>query len=224
MTSYLWILLFGVLVITKAQELDLGDALGGDDEPTPKPAEPPKTGGGELDLGDAFGGDDEPTPKPAEPPKTGGGGLDLEDALLPDLEDPVTEAPKQPVIPPNDGGAFSDSDLNIDGHKPDPGQGGRSRANSGDTTDFQDDQPKEPYPQWLKLLTLLRRPKAGRWRASLALWQWPYLAPRPAISLTRRRNSALRGKEEPTLRVVETKLAISLIHKLIATSSDRPNS
>ncbi|XP_060754977.1 CD99 molecule isoform X2 [Neoarius graeffei] len=142
MTSYLWILLFGVLVITKAQELDLGDALGGDDEPTPKPAEPPKTGGGELDLGDAFGGDDEPTPKPAEPPKTGGGGLDLEDALLPDLEDPVTEAPKQPVIPPNDGGAFSDSDLNIDGHKPDPGQGGRSRANSGDTTDFQDDQPK----------------------------------------------------------------------------------
>ncbi|XP_073802119.1 CD99 molecule isoform X6 [Danio rerio] len=69
MNSYTWILLLlAGLAATKAQELDLGDAFGDDDEiPTEKPKEkppPPKNAdpdkkkpasGGELDLSDAFG-------------------------------------------------------------------------------------------------------------------------------------------------------------------------
>ncbi|KAM9454656.1 CD99 molecule [Clarias gariepinus] len=117
MTSYMWILLFAALALTKAQELDLGDAIGNLDDPTVKPPDPkkpvapPKTDGG-FDLSDAFGDSDEP--KPADP--------------------------KKPVAPPKTGGGdFGDSDLSDaagDGYKPDPGHGG----NAGDYTDTQGDQ------------------------------------------------------------------------------------
>ncbi|KAK3530130.1 hypothetical protein QTP86_014793 [Hemibagrus guttatus] len=72
-------------------------------------------------------------------------------------------------------------------------------------------------------MTNLKRPKAGRWRASSVLWQSPFLEPPPVILLTRRRNCALRCKEGLTLRAVETNLARSLIHKPLETSSERPN-
>ncbi|XP_026787601.1 CD99 molecule isoform X2 [Pangasianodon hypophthalmus] len=134
MTSYLWILLFGVLVITKAQDLSLSDALDDDDD---KP----------------------PTSKPEQkPPKTGGDGLDLADALLPDPKKPDAEDPVQPVVPPKGGGGFSDTDLEEagnDGYNPDVNPGGRSRGSAGDIPDTQDDNTKELYQQWLKLLTLL---------------------------------------------------------------------
>ncbi|XP_027017480.1 CD99 molecule isoform X2 [Tachysurus fulvidraco] len=94
MNYYLWILLFGALLITKAQDLSLFDAL--PDEDDPQPTEPPKpAGGGDLDLADAIPSDPK---QPVVPPKT--------------------EDPKQPVVPPNSGGGFSDDDL-LDGKKPD---------------------------------------------------------------------------------------------------------
>ncbi|XP_046693243.1 CD99 molecule isoform X3 [Silurus meridionalis] len=113
MTFYMWILLFGALVITKAQDFNLGDALL-DDEPTAKPDE------------------DVTTAKPET---------------------------KKPVVPAKDGGDLSDDDLAFasDGHKPDPGKGDRSGGvdDFGGVTDDRDDETKELYPQWLKLLTLL---------------------------------------------------------------------
>ncbi|XP_058236920.1 CD99 molecule isoform X2 [Hemibagrus wyckioides] len=126
MTYYLWILLFGALVIPKVQNFDLSDAVD-DEKPTPKTE--------------------------VKPPKANDGELTLEDALLPDPEKPNTD-PKQPVAPPNSGdpkpptsgGDFSDTDL-LDGN-PDTSQGDWSE-------DPQNDQPKELYQQWLKLLTLL---------------------------------------------------------------------
>ncbi|MCI4393855.1 hypothetical protein PGIGA_G00162200 [Pangasianodon gigas] len=121
MTSYLWILLFGALVITKAQDLSLTDALDNNDD---KP----------------------PTSKPEQkPPKTGGDGLDLADALLPDPKKPDAEDPKQPVVPPKGGGGFSDTDLEEagnDGYNPDVNPGGRSGGNAGDIPDTQDDSTK----------------------------------------------------------------------------------
>ncbi|XP_036397261.1 CD99 molecule isoform X4 [Megalops cyprinoides] len=150
MMSYLWIFLLASLTIgANAQELDLGDALGGDDPaPTPAPApkepEPPKdTNGDELDLGDAF--DLDPTKKPLPPP---------EDPKAPSGEPtkkpvPPPEDPKAPsgdpkpdkpaVEPPKDGGSeaaggsFGDSDLvDLGGggsdYKPDGGRGGARAA------------------------------------------------------------------------------------------------
>ncbi|XP_036397262.1 CD99 molecule isoform X5 [Megalops cyprinoides] len=132
MMSYLWIFLLASLTIgANAQELDLGDALGGDDPaPTPAPApkepEPPKdTNGDELDLGDAF--DLDPTKKPLPPP---------EDPKAPS-GDPKPDKPA--VEPPKDGGSeaaggsFGDSDLvDLGGggsdYKPDGGRGGARAA------------------------------------------------------------------------------------------------
>lgn len=117
MTFYVWILLFGALVLTKAQDLDLSDALG-DPDPTPKPAE--------------------------KPPKPGGNDLDLSDALHPEAEKPKDKDPKQPAVPAQGGGDLSDSDLldvGEDGYKPDPGRGGRAGDNTDNISDTQDDQP-----------------------------------------------------------------------------------
>ncbi|XP_053332704.1 CD99 molecule isoform X6 [Clarias gariepinus] len=159
MTSYMWILLFAALALTKAQELDLGDAIGNLDDPTVKPPvkKPPKESDGGFDLSDAFGDSDEPKPadpkKPVAPPKTDGG-FDLSDAFG-DSDEPKPADPKKPVAPPKTGGGdFGDSDLSDaagDGYKPDPGHGG----NAGDYTDTQGDQSQELYQQWLKLLMLL---------------------------------------------------------------------
>ncbi|XP_017313420.1 CD99 molecule isoform X3 [Ictalurus punctatus] len=131
MTFYVWILLFGALVLTKAQDLDLSDALG-DPDPTPKPAE--------------------------KPPKPGGNDLDLSDALHPEAEKPKDKDPKQPAVPAQGGGDLSDSDLldvGEDGYKPDPNRGGRAGDNTDNISDTQDDQPNELYQQWLKLLMVL---------------------------------------------------------------------
>ncbi|XP_053332699.1 CD99 molecule isoform X2 [Clarias gariepinus] len=148
MTSYMWILLFAALALTKAQELDLGDAIGNLDDPTVKPPvkKPPKESDGGFDLSDAFGDSDEPKPadpkKPVAPPKTDGG-FDLSDAFG-DSDEPKPADPKKPVAPPKTGGGdFGDSDLSDaagDGYKPDPGHGGRSGGNAGDYTDTQGDQ------------------------------------------------------------------------------------
>uniref|UniRef100_UPI003D7F93B3 CD99 molecule isoform 3 precursor n=1 Tax=Danio rerio TaxID=7955 RepID=UPI003D7F93B3 len=127
MNSYTWILLLlAGLAATKAQELDLGDAFGDDDEiPTEKPKEkppPPKNADPGFDLADAFESDKK---KPAS-----GGELDLSDAFGPDTET------KKPMLPPKEretgGGSFDDSDL-VDvsergGYKPD---GGGSRGRGG---------------------------------------------------------------------------------------------
>ncbi|XP_056314235.1 CD99 molecule [Danio aesculapii] len=146
MTSYTWILfLLAGLAATRAQELDLGDAFGDDDEiPTEKPKvkpPPPKKSDPGFDLLDAF--DSEPKNPAVVPPKSvddkkktaSGGELDLSDAFGPDTE------PKKPVVPPKErgtgGGSFDDSDLagvNEDsGYKPDGGHsGGRGGAPSND--------------------------------------------------------------------------------------------
>nr|XP_009290426.1 CD99 molecule isoform X3 [Danio rerio] len=118
MNSYTWILLLlAGLAATKAQELDLSDAFGDDDDeiPTEKPKEKP------------------PPPKNADPDKkkpASGGELDLSDAFGPDTET------KKPMVPPKEretgGRSFDDNDL-IDvsergGYKPD---GGGSRGRGG---------------------------------------------------------------------------------------------
>ncbi|XP_047658876.1 CD99 molecule isoform X4 [Tachysurus fulvidraco] len=82
MNYYLWILLFGALLITKAQDLSLFDAL--PDEDDPQPTEPPKpAGGGDLDLADAIPSDPK---QPVVPPNSGGGFSDddLLDGKKPD--------------------------------------------------------------------------------------------------------------------------------------------
>ncbi|NP_001073449.1 CD99 molecule isoform 1 precursor [Danio rerio] len=142
MNSYTWILLLlAGLAATKAQELDLSDAFGDDDDeiPTEKPKEkppPPKNADPGFDLSDAFESDPK---KPAVvPPKSvddkkkpaSGGELDLSDAFGPDTET------KKPMVPPKEretgGRSFDDNDL-IDvsergGYKPD---GGGSRGRGG---------------------------------------------------------------------------------------------
>ncbi|XP_047658875.1 CD99 molecule isoform X3 [Tachysurus fulvidraco] len=135
MNYYLWILLFGALLITKAQDLSLFDAL--PDEDDPQPTEPPKpAGGGDLDLADAIPSDPK---QPVVPPNSG----DPKQPVVP----PKTEDPKQPVVPPNSGGGFSDDDL-LDGKKPDA-----SHVDYSD--DAQNDQPKELHQQLQKVLMLL---------------------------------------------------------------------
>ncbi|KAK2908950.1 hypothetical protein Q8A67_004787 [Cirrhinus molitorella] len=166
MTSYTWILLLlASLVATRAQDLDLFDALGDDDDkppakPTVKPA-PPKNPDSGFDLSDAFDLDpkkpavvppkteddpkkpavvppkteDDPKKPAVVPPKTKDGDFDLSDAFGPDTE------PKKPVIPPKDrgtgGGTFDDKDL-LDvneGGEYNP-DGGRSGGQGGDAHDY----------------------------------------------------------------------------------------
>ncbi|XP_048052911.1 CD99 molecule isoform X1 [Megalobrama amblycephala] len=144
MTSYTWILLIlASLAATRAQELDLSDALFDDDDkppakPTVKPA-PPKNSNPDLDLLDAFDLDPKKpavvTPKPGnDKKKPSGGDLDLSDAFGPD------EVTKKPVVPPRDrgtgGGSFDDKDLfdvNAGGeYVPDKGRiGGGGAADPG---------------------------------------------------------------------------------------------
>ncbi|XP_050967273.1 CD99 molecule isoform X3 [Labeo rohita] len=137
MTSHTWILLLlASLVVTRAQDLDLGDALDDDlpAKPTVKPA-PPKNPDSGFDLSDAFDLDPKkpvvvPPKKEDDKKKPSGGGFDLSDAFGPDTET------KKPVIPPKDrgtgGGTFDDKDLvdvNEGGeYNPD---GGRSGGRGG---------------------------------------------------------------------------------------------
>ncbi|XP_073802122.1 CD99 molecule isoform X7 [Danio rerio] len=139
MNSYTWILLLlAGLAATKAQELDLGDAFGDDDEiPTEKPKEkppPPKNADPGFDLADAFESDKK---KPAS-----GGELDLSDAFGPG------------------GGSFDDSDL-VDvsergGYKPDGGGSrGRGGAPSSDDQSGGAEQPQDLDQQWLQFVKML---------------------------------------------------------------------
>uniref|UniRef100_UPI003D7FDE6F CD99 molecule isoform 4 precursor n=1 Tax=Danio rerio TaxID=7955 RepID=UPI003D7FDE6F len=155
MNSYTWILLLlAGLAATKAQELDLGDAFGDDDEiPTEKPKEkppPPKNADPGFDLADAFESDKK---KPAS-----GGELDLSDAFGPDTET------KKPMLPPKEretgGGSFDDSDL-VDvsergGYKPDGGGSrGRGGAPSSDDQSGGAEQPQDLDQQWLQFVKML---------------------------------------------------------------------
>ncbi|KAL7845621.1 hypothetical protein AOLI_G00238130 [Acnodon oligacanthus] len=128
MTSYLWILVLASLAGTRAQDLNLFDAL--DPEPVPtKPAQkPPKAGGDELDLFDALDPDTPKEPKkPAGDPSKSGGDFNILDAFDVDPKKPAGD-PKKPVAPPKHGGdGFSDSDLSDvagNDYKPDAGRGG----------------------------------------------------------------------------------------------------
>ncbi|XP_077102955.1 CD99 molecule isoform X2 [Siphateles boraxobius] len=145
MTSFTWILLIlASLAATRAQELDLSDAI--DDSPanpTVKPAVkpvPPKNSDPGFDLSDAV--DSDPKKPAVVPPKSGddknkpydsGNAFDLSDALNPDLD------PKKPDAPPKErgtgGGNFDDKDLfnvNDDGeYRPDKGRSGGGGADPG---------------------------------------------------------------------------------------------
>ncbi|XP_073802100.1 CD99 molecule isoform X3 [Danio rerio] len=153
MNSYTWILLLlAGLAATKAQELDLGDAFGDDDEiPTEKPKEkppPPKNADPGFDLADAFESD--PKKPVVVPPKSvddkkkpaSGGELDLSDAFGPG------------------GGSFDDSDL-VDvsergGYKPDGGGSrGRGGAPSSDDQSGGAEQPQDLDQQWLQFVKML---------------------------------------------------------------------
>ncbi|XP_051982518.1 CD99 molecule isoform X1 [Xyrauchen texanus] len=153
MTSYLWILLLASIVATRAQELDLSDALFDvDDKPTEKPpvkpAPPKNSNPNGFDLTDVFDIDPKkPTfnpPTSKDPKKPNEEGFDLLDALGPDLE------PKKPLVPPREGGTgggfLDDNDLiDVTGggsdYKPDGGRsGGRGADPQNDGTS---DQPQE---------------------------------------------------------------------------------
>ncbi|XP_046693242.1 CD99 molecule isoform X2 [Silurus meridionalis] len=75
MTFYMWILLFGALVITKAQDFNLGDALL-DDEPTAKPETKkpvvPAKDGGDLSDDDLAFASDGHKPDPGKGDRSGG--------------------------------------------------------------------------------------------------------------------------------------------------------
>ncbi|XP_051559569.1 CD99 antigen-like protein 2 isoform X1 [Myxocyprinus asiaticus] len=155
MTSHLWILLLASIVATRAQELDLSDALFDDDskptaKPPVKPTPPKNSNPNGFDLSDAF--DLEPKKPDVNPPKSKDDpkkpteeGFDLSDALGPDLE------PKKPLVPPREGGgtgggSLDDNDLfdlTEDGseYKPD---GGRSGGRGADPqNDGASDHPQE---------------------------------------------------------------------------------
>nr|XP_055061218.1 CD99 molecule isoform X3 [Misgurnus anguillicaudatus]XP_055061219.1 CD99 molecule isoform X4 [Misgurnus anguillicaudatus] len=123
MTSYLWIVLLASLVATKAQDLDLFDALD-DDKPSTKPPVkpvPPKNS------------NTDPKNPSGDPKKTSEDGFDLSDALGPDTE------PKKPVVkPPQDSGTggknLDDKDLfdvNNGDYKPDGGRSGGRGSDPG---------------------------------------------------------------------------------------------
>ncbi|XP_051982519.1 CD99 molecule isoform X2 [Xyrauchen texanus] len=165
MTSYLWILLLASIVATRAQELDLSDALFDvDDKPTEKPpvkpAPPKNSNPNGFDLTDVFDIDPKkPTfnpPTSKDPKKPNEEGFDLLDALGPDLE------PKKPLVPPREGGTgggfLDDNDLiDVTGggsdYKPDGGRsGGRGADPQNDGTS---DQPQDLNQQWLQLIKML---------------------------------------------------------------------
>ncbi|XP_050967265.1 CD99 molecule isoform X2 [Labeo rohita] len=184
MTSHTWILLLlASLVVTRAQDLDLGDALDDDlpAKPTVKPAPPknpdsgpakpsvkpapPKNPDSGFDLSDAFDLDPKkpvvvPPKKEDDKKKPSGGGFDLSDAFGPDTET------KKPVIPPKDrgtgGGTFDDKDLvdvNEGGeYNPD---GGRSGGRGGGEVHVNDqsgggtEQPQDLNQQWLQIIKML---------------------------------------------------------------------
>ncbi|XP_051559570.1 CD99 antigen-like protein 2 isoform X2 [Myxocyprinus asiaticus] len=167
MTSHLWILLLASIVATRAQELDLSDALFDDDskptaKPPVKPTPPKNSNPNGFDLSDAF--DLEPKKPDVNPPKSKDDpkkpteeGFDLSDALGPDLE------PKKPLVPPREGGgtgggSLDDNDLfdlTEDGseYKPD---GGRSGGRGADPqNDGASDHPQDLNQQWLQLIKML---------------------------------------------------------------------
>ncbi|XP_051560396.1 CD99 molecule isoform X3 [Myxocyprinus asiaticus] len=168
MTSYLWILLLASLVTTRAQDLDLSDALfdDGDKPPTKppvKPAPPKNSNPDGFDLLDAFDSDPK---KPAinppksvdDPKKPAGEGFDLLDAFGPDPE------PKKPLVPPKEGGgtgggSFGDKDLfdlsdTGSDYKPDGGQSGGQGADPA-YNDGASDKPQDLNQQWLQLIKIL---------------------------------------------------------------------
>ncbi|XP_065110961.2 CD99 molecule isoform X10 [Paramisgurnus dabryanus] len=125
MTSYLWIVLLASLVATKAQDLDLFDALDDEKPPTKpplKPVPPKNTNTEGFDLLDAF--DNDPKNPSGDPKKTSGDGFDLSDALGPDTE------PKKPVVkPPQDSGTGRGSGPGYEGGASDqPQEGGGALA------------------------------------------------------------------------------------------------
>ncbi|XP_065110966.2 CD99 molecule isoform X14 [Paramisgurnus dabryanus] len=142
MTSYLWIVLLASLVATKAQDLDLFDALDDEKPPTKpplKPVPPKNTNTEGFDLLDAF--DNDPKNPSGDPKKTSGDGFDLSDALGPDTE------PKKPVVkPPQDSGT---------GRGSGPGyEGGAS------------DQPQDLNLNWIHLIKIL----ADKMPEGLSVW------------------------------------------------------
>ncbi|XP_077102957.1 CD99 molecule isoform X4 [Siphateles boraxobius] len=173
MTSFTWILLIlASLAATRAQELDLSDAI--DDSPanpTVKPAVkpvPPKNSDPDngFDLSDAV--DSDPKKPAVVPPKSGddknkpydsGNAFDLSDALNPDLD------PKKPDAPPKErgtgGGNFDDKDLfnvNDDGeYRPDKGRSGGGGADPGydDQSGGASEQPQDLNQQWLQFIKML---------------------------------------------------------------------
>jgi len=178
MASCLRIALLFVLLVsgTTAQDigLDLSDALGGDDDPTPPPVKPKDTGSDnlpDLDILDVldFGDPKKPVDGGAEPkkPAAGGDGLDLGDALGPDLPEPEKPA----VVPPKDGGtgggSFGDGDLlDVAGgaggagggdYKPDGGSsGGRAMDPANDPNGGgAADQPQDLDHLWYQFLKVL---------------------------------------------------------------------
>ncbi|XP_065110952.2 CD99 molecule isoform X2 [Paramisgurnus dabryanus] len=149
MTSYLWIVLLANLVATKAQDLDLFDALDDEKPPTKpplKPVPPKNTNTEGFDLLDAF--DNDPKNPSGDPKKTSGDGFDLSDALGPG-KNRNTE-PKKPVVkPPQDSGTggrdLDDKDLfdlNNGDYKPDGGQSG-GRGSGPGYEGGASDQPQE---------------------------------------------------------------------------------
>ncbi|XP_051560395.1 CD99 molecule isoform X2 [Myxocyprinus asiaticus] len=145
MTSYLWILLLASLVTTRAQDLDLSDALfdDGDKPPTKppvKPAPPKNSNPDGFDLLDAF--DSDPKKPAINPPKS--------------VDDPKKPAgdpePKKPLVPPKEGGgtgggSFGDKDLfdlsdTGSDYKPDGGQSGGQGADPA-YNDGASDKPQE---------------------------------------------------------------------------------
>ncbi|XP_041115158.1 CD99 antigen-like protein 2 isoform X2 [Polyodon spathula] len=121
-----------------AQDFDLFDALD-DAVPTKPPVKPekPKEPSNELDLGDALGGETHPQPtKPAAkpPPRDkGNSGFDLSDAL-----GGGDSQPKDPDRRPVPGGTNTGGDFGLDdlkdavdgGYKPDDNKGRRAGGSS----------------------------------------------------------------------------------------------
>ncbi|KAM7377696.1 hypothetical protein PAMA_014142 [Pampus argenteus] len=149
------------LEVLSQGDLNLADALGGDDDsksltPTPKPAAPAGGAGGEFKLEDFFK-DDSPTttttttkappkvvPKlpagtkaPVKPkPKPAADDFDLEDALDPNNDIGGKDKNK------GQGGTFSDGDLADIGkdetYKPDKGKGARPSGDSDQINQYDD--------------------------------------------------------------------------------------